>query len=179
MGSTEKDVKPEEVVDKVEADAKEVKAADKKTEAKPAKPATAAKPADKKTEDKKSEDKKSEDKKDEIKKPEEKQSEEKKAEDVTPAEPQEAKPEEVKSEPESGKNTDSDEAEPSYPYDVILKKSISTYRGPSIELLNKPFGGKLTVLGITGNFYKVQFVRAGFGTVVAYVLCEEVRRWAS
>lgn len=196
MGNTATDNKSEDVVNKSSAKT-EAKSAEKKPEEKKT-ATTAAKTAEKKTPEKKPEEKKAEEKKQEEKKAEDKKvedskPEEKKVEDKPASiegaeskpEPQpepEAQPEaEHKQEdvPVAAQPSTEENTKDQYPYDVILRKSISTYRGPSIELLNKPFGGKLTVLGITGNFYKVQFVRAGFGTVVAYVLCEEVKRWAS
>lgn len=192
MGNTATDNKSEEVVDKSSAKT-EAKASEKKPEEKKTATTAAAKTAEKKTPEKKPEEKKQEEKKAEDKKVEDSKPEEKKQEDKPASiegaeskpEPQpepEAQPEaEHKQEdvPVAAQPSTEENTKDQYPYDVILRKSISTYRGPSIELLNKPFGGKLTVLGVTGNFYKVQFVRAGFGTVVAYVLCEEVKRWAS
>lgn len=160
MGTTATDAKLEEAVDKVEVKSNEAKASDKKSDSKPTQSATKA--AEKKTETKKVEEKKVE------QKPEEKKA-------------VEAKPEkkEVDSKEEKVVSDNNDSDKKNYPYDVVVKRPIRTFRGPSVELLNKPFGGKLTVLESVGDFYKVRFVRAGFGSVTAYVLCEEVIRCTS
>lgn len=168
MGNTATDVK-QESADKVEA--KETKPTEKKSETKPA---TSAKTSEKKAEEKKAEEKKAE------KKPAEKKEEKNAAEKKAEEKPTEAEKAE-KTQVESTEAAEQPASQPTvhYPYDIILKRAVSTFRGPSVELLNKPFGGKLTVLGCTGDFYKVQFVRAGFGSVTAYVLCKEVERCIS
>ena len=175
MGNTAKDVK-QESADKVEA--KETKSAEKKAETKPA---TSAKPAEKKAEEKKT-DKEAEKKPAEKK--EEKKTAEKKVEDKPSAEAEKKageKPSEEVDNVQQEENIEqiANENSTQYPYDIILKRAIRTFRGPSTELLNKPFGGKLTVLSCIGDFYKVQFIRAGFGSVTAYVLCKEVERCIS
>lgn len=67
-----------------------------------------------------------------------------------------------------------------YPFSLTLIKPVATYRGASVELMGKPFGGKITVLGCTSNgFYKVRFVRSSVGTTVSYMLRQEVERCRS
>lgn len=72
------------------------------------------------------------------------------------------------------------DAEPDYPFTVKLKRAISTYRGSSLSLKGKSFGGKITVLSCTNNgFYHVSFVRSGVGLTKAYMLRQEVERCRS
>ena len=72
------------------------------------------------------------------------------------------------------------DAEPDYPFTVKLKRAISTYRGPSLSLKSKSFGGKITVLSCTNNgFYYVSFVRSGVGLTKAYMLRQEVKKCRS
>lgn len=72
------------------------------------------------------------------------------------------------------------DAEPDYPFTVKLKRAISTYRGPSLRLKGKSFGGKITVLSCTNNgFYYVSFVRSGVGLTKAYMLRQEVEKCRS
>ena len=72
------------------------------------------------------------------------------------------------------------DAEPDYPFTVKLKRAISTYRGPSLSLKGKSFGGKITVLSCTNNgFYYVSFVRSGVGLTKAYMLRQEVEKCRS
>lgn len=72
------------------------------------------------------------------------------------------------------------DAEPNYPFTVKLRRAISTYRGPSLSLKGKSFGGKITVLSCTNNgFYYVSFVRSSVGLTKAYMLRQEVERCRS
>lgn len=157
-----------------ESKSAETKASEKKTDSK----TTSAKSAEKKPEVKKTEEKKVEAKKVEDKKAPDKEAATEPADES--CQEAEEKIEKVINEAPEAVQPAQTEVQKSdeiiYPYDVILKRPVSTFRGPNAELLCKPFGGKITVLGIVGNFYKVQFVRAGFGSVTAYVLCQEVER---
>ena len=158
--------KPADAEAEVKTDAKaeadpEVKAAEKTsdTEVKAEAPKVDdAKAAAAKTEASKTEDKKAEEKKAEAKKEEP------------------AKMSAVSNVPA---DTPAD-AEPDYPCTVKLKRAISTYRGPSLSLKGKSFGGKITVLSCTNNgFYYVSFVRSGVGLTKAYMLRQEVEKCRS
>lgn len=158
--------KPADAEAEVKTDAKaeadlEVKAAEKTsdTEVKAEAPKVDdAKAAAAKTEASKTEDKKAEEKKAEAKKEEP------------------AKMSAVSNVPA---DTPAD-AEPDYPFTVKLKRAISTYRGLSLSLKGKSFGGKITVLSCTNNgFYHVSFVRSGVGLTKAYMLRQEVERCRS
>lgn len=125
-------------------------------------------------------DKKADEKKPQEKKPQEKKAESQLSNSATTSNPvEERKVEEIKPEVEEAAATS--KITPTYPYDVVLRGPIRTFRGPHVDLMSKPFGGKLTVVNATGDgtFYQVRFVRAGVGPVLAYVLCKEAQRWSS
>lgn len=58
-----------------------------------------------------------------------------------------------------------------------LIRPVTTFRGPSKNLAQKPFGGTITITGNAVNgFVPVQFVRSGLGLCNCYMLAEEVDR---
>lgn len=188
MEKTATDVKLNEAANKVDATNSEAKPAEKKADSKPAKTSTDKKVEEKKTEEKpKAEAKKTEKKSEEkpaTKTVEEKKLEpaaEKKVEEKPKTAAQNADTVEVPAaittefevKPEKSGVEDTKHS----PEVIQLKRSVRTFRGPSVELVNRPFsGGRIEVIDTISNFYKVRFVRAGFGLVTAYMLCEEVAR---
>lgn len=59
----------------------------------------------------------------------------------------------------------------SYPFRISLLSPTTIYRGPSLELGGRSFGGSLEVLGDTdkNGFTPVTYVRAGFGEAKGYI----------
>lgn len=174
-----------------------VKDEDKVTEAKATKPKTTKSTSNKKVEKpaEVTEPAKEEAKKEVVETPTPAKSvKDEKPSDSTPAEAKTAetaeKSKEAKVEPaevtNESKSADKPEVteeareEVVYPFSLNLTKPVTTYRGASIELMGKPFGGKITVLGCTSNgFYQVSFVRSSVGITKCYMLRQEVERCRS
>lgn len=88
--------------------------------------------------------------------------------------------EEVKSEVKDAVKEEATEKSLSaYPFNVTLTHPVATYRGPSLSFVGKHFGGKITVTGESGDFYKVTFVRSEFGLTTSYMLRQEVEKCRS
>lgn len=66
-----------------------------------------------------------------------------------------------------------------YPFTVALTHPIATYRGPSLSFVGKHFGGTVKVVGESGEFYKVSFVRSELGMTTSYMLRQEVEKCRS
>lgn len=66
-----------------------------------------------------------------------------------------------------------------YPFTVALTHPIATYRGPSRSFVGKHFGGTVKVVGESGEFYKVSFVRSELGMTTSYMLRQEVEKCRS
>lgn len=67
----------------------------------------------------------------------------------------------------------------SYPFTVALTHPVATYRGPSLSFVGKHFGGTVKVVGESGEFYKVSFVRSELGMTTSYMLRQEVEKCRS
>lgn len=67
----------------------------------------------------------------------------------------------------------------SYPFTVALTHPVATYRGPSLSFVGKHFGGTVKVVGESGEFYKVSFVRSELGMTTSYMLRQEVDKCRS
>ena len=63
-----------------------------------------------------------------------------------------------------------------YPYTLSLTRPVSTYRSPGAQFNGRSFGGSITVLGGTGNYLLVKFIRSGVGICTCYMLRQEVER---
>lgn len=84
---------------------------------------------------------------------------------------------EKKEQPKAAKEVE--ENVTAYPFTVALTHPIATYRGPSLSFAGKHFGGTVKVVGESGEFYKVSFVRSELGMTTSYMLRQEVEKCRS
>lgn len=100
---------------------------------------------------------------------------EKKADDTADKKPAVA---EKKEQPKAAVK-EAEENVTAYPFTVALTHPIATYRGPSRSFVGKHFGGTVKVVGESGEFYKVSFVRSELGMTTSYMLRQEVEKCRS